>query len=118
MTVLCSSVKQFAEAFLLTYYTFITPEELISKLLSRYVGPLTPHSPASNAALFANKKFLLFANHTIFFQKKFDMSTCWPADACKPNFSVSEIQESICHKKFLVLTLVLYNEVLSEVKVR
>ena len=34
---LCSTVKQFTEAFLLTYYTFITPEKLISKLLSRYV---------------------------------------------------------------------------------
>ncbi|CAI8009601.1 Rap guanine nucleotide exchange factor 1 [Geodia barretti] len=30
-----SAVKQFTEAFLLTYYTFITPEKLISKLLSR-----------------------------------------------------------------------------------
>lgn len=31
-------VKQFTEAFLLTYYTFITPEELISKLMTRYVN--------------------------------------------------------------------------------
>jgi hypothetical protein len=30
-----SAVKQFTEAFLLTYYTFITPEELIAKLLAR-----------------------------------------------------------------------------------
>ena len=28
-------VKHFSEAFLLTYYTFITPEELITKLLYR-----------------------------------------------------------------------------------
>jgi hypothetical protein len=32
-----NAVKQFTEAFLLTYYTFITPEELISKLLTRYM---------------------------------------------------------------------------------
>lgn len=35
---MCTSnfaVKHFSEAFLLTYYTFITPEELISKLLYR-----------------------------------------------------------------------------------
>ena len=30
------TVKHFSEAFLLTYYTFITPEELITKLLYRY----------------------------------------------------------------------------------
>ena len=29
------TVKHFSEAFLLTYYTFITPEELINKLLYR-----------------------------------------------------------------------------------
>jgi len=28
-------VKHFSEAFLLTYYTFITPSELISKLIYR-----------------------------------------------------------------------------------
>ena len=31
------AVKHFSEAFLLTYYTFITPEELITKLLYRYM---------------------------------------------------------------------------------
>ena len=35
MLYLSITVKQFTEAFLLTYYTFITPEELIAKLLSR-----------------------------------------------------------------------------------
>ena len=30
------TVKHFSEAFLLTYYTFITPEELISRLLYRW----------------------------------------------------------------------------------
>jgi len=30
-------VKHFSEAFLLTYYTFIKPEDLISKLLYRWV---------------------------------------------------------------------------------
>ena len=31
----CLAVKHFSEAFLLTYYTFITPDELTTRLLKR-----------------------------------------------------------------------------------
>ena len=33
----CLAVKHYTEAFLLTYYTFIEPEDLISKMLLRLV---------------------------------------------------------------------------------
>ena len=35
------AVNQYPEAFLLTYYTFITPEELVDKLLYRYTCTCT-----------------------------------------------------------------------------